>query len=206
MVHKAESGGAILAIQVPDPQVRARLEAFLAELARWNRAYNLTATRDPGQIVTRHVLDSLAIAPLMRGRVLDVGAGAGFPSVPLALAQPALAVTALDSNGKKARFLRHVQRTLHIPNLVVAETRVEQFQPEQPFDVIVSRAFGALGELVRLTKNLLAPAGEWVAMKGKLDSQELAGIPDEVEIREKRRLRVPGLNEERHAIIAARRK
>jgi 16S rRNA (guanine527-N7)-methyltransferase len=197
------SGGDILAVQVPDPLVRARLAAFLAELIKWNRAYNLTATRDAGEIVTRHVLDSLALLPLLHGRVLDVGSGAGFPAVPLALARPDLDVTALDSNGKKARFLRHVQRTLEIPNLAIVESRVEHFRPAQPFDVVVSRAFGALGEFFALTKNLLAPAGEWVAMKGKLDSRELAGIPDDVEIREKRRLRVPGLDEERHAIIAA---
>ncbi|HZP88827.1 MAG TPA: 16S rRNA (guanine(527)-N(7))-methyltransferase RsmG [Burkholderiales bacterium] len=197
-----ESGGAILAAQVPDPLLRARLSAFLAELSKWNRAYNLTAIRDPKEIVTRHVLDSLSILPLVHGRVLDVGSGAGFPAVPLALANPELRVTALDSNGKKARFLRHVQRTLEIPNLEVVESRVESYRSDKMFDVITSRAFSALGEFIALTRHLLAPGGAWIAMKGKIDAQELAGIPDDVEIRENRRLSVPGLSEDRHAIIA----
>jgi 16S rRNA (guanine527-N7)-methyltransferase len=198
-----ESGGAILATQVTDPLVRARLEAFLAELIKWNRAFNLTAVWTPRDIVKRHFLDSLSILPLVRGRVLDAGSGAGFPAIPLALANPALQVTALDSNGKKARFLRHVQRTLQMPNLEVVEARVEHFEPAARFDIVTSRAFASLAEFFAATRNLLAPGGEWVAMKGKLDAQELAGIPDDVEIRENRRLRVPGLDEERHAVIAA---
>ena len=176
---------------------------FLAELEKWNRAYNLTAVRKLRDMIPRHVLDSLAVLPLMRGRVLDVGSGAGFPAVPLALANPKLQVTALDSNGKKARFLRHVQRTLKLENLQVAEVRLESFAPPAPFDVITSRAFASLEEFLDQTRHLLAPGGQWVAMKGKLDAQELAGIPDDLEIRENRRLRVPGLDEERHAIIAA---
>jgi 16S rRNA (guanine527-N7)-methyltransferase len=205
MALTTKSGGAILATQVPDPQLRARLEAFLAELIKWNRAYNLTAIRDPKEIVTKHFLDSLAILPLMRGRVLDVGSGAGFPAIPLALAHRDLAVTALDSNGKKARFLRHVQRTLEIPNLEVIESRVESYRPEKLFDVITSRAFASLGEFVVSTRNLLATSGAWIAMKGKIDAQELAGIPGDVQIRENRRLSVPGLNEDRHAVIAVMR-
>ena len=202
---RTESGGAILAIQVPDPQIRARLQVFLAELIKWNRAYNLTAIRTPGEIVTRHFLDSLAILPLVRGRVLDVGSGAGFPAIPLALADAKLHVAALDGNGKKARFLRHVQRTLEIPNLEVIESRVEDFSPAQRFDVVTSRAFASLADFFGATKNLLATGGEWVAMKGKLDAQELAGIPDDVKIRENRRLSVPGLKEDRHAVIAVMR-
>ena len=176
---------------------------FLAELEKWNRAFNLTAVRKISDMIPRHVLDSLAVLPLMRGRVLDVGSGAGFPAIPLALADPALQVTALDGNGKKARFLRHIQRSLKLKNLEVAEARVESFEVSAPFDVITSRAFASLDEFLRRTRHLLAPGGQWVAMKGKLDAQELAGIPDDIEIRENRRLRVPGLGEERHAIIAA---
>lgn len=176
--------------------------AFLAELLQWNRAFNLTAIRHPKEIVTKHFLDSLAILSLVRGRVLDVGSGAGFPAIPLALANARLHVVALDSNGKKARFLRHVQRTLQIPNLEVIESRVESYRPEKLFDTITSRAFGALAEFVEATRHLLAPGGEWVAMKGKLDTAELAGIPDDVKIRENRRLSVPGLEDQRHAVIA----
>lgn len=188
-----------------DPQVRGRLAVFMAELVKWNRAYNLTAIRDEGEIIVKHFLDSLAILPLVHGRVLDVGSGAGFPAIPLALANRDLDVTALDSNGKKARFLRHVQRTLEIPNLEVIESRVETFQPASRFDVITSRAFASLGEFVESTRHLLAPGGAWIAMKGKIDAAELAGIPDDVKIRENRRLSVPGLKEDRHAVIVVTR-
>ena len=185
---------------------------YVAELQKWNAAYNLTAVRNPTEMVTRHLLDSLSLLPLLvpesrvpgpESRLLDVGSGAGLPAIPLALADPGLQVTALESNGKKARFLRHVQRTLKLPNLEVVESRAEAFQPAAPFDIIVSRAFASLADFFKLTGHLLAPGGQWVAMKGKLDPQELAGVPAGVEIRESRRLNVPGLREERHAIIAA---
>lgn len=187
---------------INDPALGKRLLDFLRELVKWNRVYNLTAIRQPAEIVTRHFLDSLAILPLVKGRLVDVGSGAGFPAIPLALARPGLAVTALDSNGKKARFLRHVQRTLEIPNLEVVELRVEEFRPADPFDVVASRAFASLADFVEATRHLVAPGGQWVAMKGKLDAGEIAGIPGDVQIRENRRLKVPGLSEERHAIIA----
>jgi 16S rRNA (guanine527-N7)-methyltransferase len=183
-------------------ELRERLLFFLDELQRWNRAYNLTAIRDPGEMATKHVLDSLAILPLVRGRVLDAGSGAGLPAIPLALADAALQVTALDSNGKKARFLRHIQRALNLSNLEVAEARAESFAPAAPFDVITSRAFASLADFFSATRHLLAAGGQWVAMKGKLDPQELAAIPAGIEIRETRRLRVPGLAEDRHAVIA----
>lgn len=178
------------------------LLAYQDELLRWNQAYNLTAIREPRGMVVRHLLDSLAILPLMRGRVLDVGSGAGLPAVPLAIVAPGLAISALDSNGKKARFLRHVQRSLKLDNLEVLETRVEKLAADPLYDTITSRAFASLAEFVELTRKLLAPSGQWVAMKGKLEPAELAGIPADVEIKETRRLRVPGLNEERHAVVA----
>ena len=197
------AGLAALGLEVKELQ--AQLLSFLDELSRWNRVYNLTAIRDRDEMVVKHVLDSLSILPLVRGLVLDVGSGAGLPAIPIAIAAPQLQVTALDSNGKKARFLRHVQRTLKLANLEVAETRVEAFSPPEKFDVVVSRAFASAADFFKLTGHLLAPGGQWVAMKGKLDPQELAGIPAGIEIRESRRLKVPGLAEERHAIIAAKR-
>jgi 16S rRNA (guanine527-N7)-methyltransferase len=176
---------------------------YLGELQKWNAAYNLTAVRDPAAMVTRHLLDSLAVLPLVRGHVLDVGSGAGLPAIPLAIANPVLAVTALDSNGKKTRFMRHAQRTLALKNLEVVEKRVEEFEGG-PFDCIVSRAFAALDEFFDKTAHLLAPAGVWLAMKGKLDAQELGRLPATVQIRETHRLRVPGLDEDRHVIIACK--
>ena len=175
---------------------------YLDELEKWNGAYNLTSVRDPAEMVTRHLLDSLTLLPLVKGYVLDVGSGGGLPAFPLAIANPALRVTALDSNGKKARFMRHAQRNLALSNLEVAEARAENFE-SQFFDCVVSRAFSSLAEFFDKTAHLLAPAGVWVAMKGKLGDAELAAVPAHIEIRETHRLRVPGLDEERHAIIAA---
>ena len=186
-----------------DPALAGPLLKYLGELVQWNKAYNLTAVRDPAEMVTRHLLDSLSVLPLITGRVLDIGSGAGLPGIPLALANPALHVTLLDSNGKKARFLRHALRALKLKNADVAEARAEQFQPAQPYDTVISRAFASLAEFCTVAGRLCVPGGRLVAMKGKLDPQEVAALPAEFEIKDTRRLRVPGLDEERHAIIAA---
>jgi 16S rRNA (guanine527-N7)-methyltransferase len=187
---------------------------YQAELLKWNGAYNLTAIRDPEESVTKHLLDSLSVLPLLNDpalalpgpRLLDVGAGAGLPGLVLAIANPALRVTTLDSNGKKTRFMRHAVRILKLENVEVEEGRVEAFQPEQRFDCIVSRAFASLNDFFDKTTHLLAGGGVWVAMKGKLDAKEAAEIPADVEIRESHRLHVPGLNEDRHAIVATLKK
>ena len=179
-----------------------RLLAFQAELEKWNFAYNLTAIRDPAEMVTRHLLDSLALRPLLAGRVLDVGAGAGLPCIPLAIIAPDLHLTGLDSNGKKARFMRHVQRTLNLANFEVIEGRVEEVPASGGYNIVTSRAFASLVDFFTLTRHLLTADGQWVAMKGKLDAQEQAAIPADVEIVEVRRLSVPGLHEARHAVIA----
>lgn len=192
-----------------DDAAQQMLLRYLDEMARWNTAYNLTAIRKAGDMVIRHLLDSLALLPILQKlpgypslRLLDVGAGAGLPGIPLAIAAPQLAVTVLDSNGKKARFMRHAQRTLALVNVEVAELRVEAFSPPAPYNVIVSRAFASLADFVGATQPLLADGGVWVAMKGKLDAAELAAVPAVVDIRETPRLQVPGLGEERHAVIA----
>lgn len=178
------------------------LLVYLAELQKWNAAYNLTAIRDPDEMVVKHLLDSLVLLPHVEGRLLDVGAGAGLPGIPLAIANPGLDVTVLDSNGKKVRFMRHAVRTLGLANVTVAEARAEAFRAEQPFGCIVSRAFASLADFFSGTEALLAPGGQWVAMKGKLDPEELAAVPARFVIRGTHRLQVPGLDEERHAVIA----
>jgi len=188
-----------------DPALAQPLLAYLGQLVRWNEAYNLTAVTDPAEMVTRHLLDSLVILPFVKGaRLLDVGAGAGLPGIPLALANPSLRVTLLDSNGKKTRFLRHVQRTLALANVEVVEARAEAYRPDAPFDAVVSRAFSALGEFVRLTAHLGAPDGQWLAMKGKLAAAEQHDLPAGFTIMDAPRLQVPGLAEERHLVIVAR--
>ncbi|MES2684445.1 MAG: 16S rRNA (guanine(527)-N(7))-methyltransferase RsmG [Pseudomonadota bacterium] len=182
-----------------------RLLAFQTELEKWNFTYNLTAIRDPHEMVTRHLLDSLSLLPLLRGRVLDVGAGAGLPCIPLAIAAPELHLTGIDSVGKKVRFMRHAQRSLGLSNFEPLEGRVEDLPATLQFDTITSRAFASLADFFMLTRHLLAADGQWVAMKGKLTADELAGIPPDVEIIETRNLSVPGLKEARHAVIAKKR-
>jgi len=182
--------------------VRARLLAYLDELVAWNRAYNLTAVRDPMAMVVRHLLDSLAVLPHIDGQgpLLDVGAGAGLPGLVLAIARPGLAVTTLDSNGKKVRFMRHAVRTLDLADVQVAEARVERWDPPQPFAQIVSRAFASLTDFVESTRHLLAPDGTWLAMKGQLDPAEQAALPSFAAISSITALSVPGLDEARHLI------
>jgi 16S rRNA (guanine527-N7)-methyltransferase len=188
--------------------LHAPLMRYRDELAHWNAAYNLTAVRDPAEMVTRHLLDSLALLPALHDvpitRLLDVGSGAGLPGIPLALARPEWHVTVLDSNGKKARFLRHAVRTLALAHVEVVEARAEAHAPAEPYDAIVSRAFGALGEFITATADLLAPGGHWLAMKGRLDDNERAAIPPFVSEPRVVRLPVPGLREERHLVIVRR--
>lgn len=190
-----------------------RLLRYLAELSKWNAAFNLTAVRAPEAMVVRHLLDSLATLPvadaLLDGRkapaVLDIGSGAGLPAIPLAIARPQWRVVALDSNGKKTRFMRHAQRTLGLEGFAVVEGRCEDYRPEAAFDVLVSRAFAALGEFLRLSAHLGAPGAYWLAMKGRLDNEEMKGLPEDFELQRIVELQVPQLDEQRHVLVAARR-
>jgi 16S rRNA (guanine527-N7)-methyltransferase len=197
------------ALSLP-PALAAPLDAYLAELEKWNGAYNLTAVRDRTEMVTRHVLDSLAIAPVIARlaqeiaaptplRLLDVGSGAGLPGIPLAIAHPAWHITLLDSNGKKARFQRHAQRTLGLTNVEVVEARVESWQAPQPFPLIVSRAFASLA--VGGTAHLLAGNGRWLAMKGKVADSELESLPSGIALEHHFPLTVPGLREARSLLV-----
>ena len=187
-----------------DPALAGPLLKYLGELVLWNKTYNLTSVRDPAEMVTRHLLDSLVMLPHVEGRTVDVGSGAGLPGIPVAIANPALHVTLLDSNGKKARFLRHVQRALPLTNVEVVEARAEAFTPPARFDSVVTRAFGSLREFLELTASLGADRGRWLAMKGKLDRKELADVPPGFRVEQEMQLAVPGLDEQRHLIIATR--
>jgi 16S rRNA (guanine527-N7)-methyltransferase len=179
-----------------------RLERYLALLEKWNRVYNLTAIREPERMVTHHLLDSLAILPYLRGRrILDVGSGAGLPGIPLAIAAPALAVTLLDSNHKKAAFLQQAVAELRLANATVVVERVESWQSDARFDTIVSRAFADLGEFVAASARLLAPGGIIAAMKGVLPHDELERLPAGFRVREVVKLDVPLLDAERHLVL-----
>jgi 16S rRNA (guanine527-N7)-methyltransferase len=167
---KLEAGFLALGLQLDT----APFLNYLKLLKQWNRAYNLTAVRDMESMVSRHILDSLAILPWMRGQNwLDVGTGPGLPGIPLALACPDATITLLDSNGKKTRFLREVVRTLALAHVSVVESRVEAYHPSQRFDTVVSRAFSAIEPMVENTRHLMNTQGLWLAMKGQIPNNEL---------------------------------
>lgn len=180
------------------------LLAYLGLLQKWNRAFNLTAVRDPRVMVSRQLLDSLSIQRWLSGpRVLDVGSGAGLPGIPLAILNPDHAFVLLDTNSKKTRFLRQVWLELKLGNVEVEQARVEQFQPSEPFQCIVSRAFAPLPKIVALTGHLLAADGRWLAMKGRVPESELAGLaaPHDVQTYP---LQVPGEGAARHLVLIQR--
>jgi len=196
------AGLSALSLALDDAAIE-RLLDYVALLERWNAAYNLTAVRDPAEMVTRHLLDSLAIAPHVTGATLaDLGSGAGLPGIPLAIAAPERDVLLVDSNGKKARFLREAVRKLALAKTRVAESRVENV--EGTFDCITARAFASLGDMLAWGGHLLAPNGRWLALKGRFPDDELAGIPEAFDVEKTIELNVPGLDAERHLVILKR--
>ena len=182
------------------------LLAYLALLARWNATYNLTAIRDPRDMVAKHLLDSLAMQPFVRGlrTLADLGTGPGLPGIPLAIATPALQVTLVESNGKKARFLREAARQLGLGNVRVAESRIEAFRPGTHFDAITARALATLPLILELGGHLPGPAGRLLAMKGVVPDEEIATLPAGWRLAAVHPLRVPGLDAERHLVEVAR--
>lgn len=178
-------------------QQQEQLLDYLGLLVKWNKVYNLTAVRDPDQMISRQLLDSLSILPWVRGRrVLDVGTGAGLPGVPLAIACPGTAFTLLDSNGKKTRFVRQAVAQLGLENVEVVHERIEKLVGGERFDRITSRAFASLQDFIGATRHLLAREGRWLAMKGLADRQE-GQLPEGVHI-DRHPLSVPGCEAERH--------
>ncbi len=183
------------------PAIETRLLDYLRLLEKWNRAYNLTAVRDPQEMVGRHLLDSLTVLPYVKGpRVLDVGTGAGLPGIPLALALPALHFTLLDSNAKKTRFVTQAAHALGLANVTVVHARAEQFQPPERFDTVIARALASIPDMLAATRHLCASGGRWLAMKGVFPQEELAGIPADYAA-EAKSLKIPGLAAARHVVI-----
>ncbi len=194
-----------LGVLALDPALAKPLLAYLALLDRWNRTYNLTAIRDPAEMVVKHLLDSLAMAPFVAGGTLaDLGTGAGLPGIPLAVANPALHVTLVESNGKKARFLREAVRTLPLPNARVAESRIEALDEPGQYDAIVARALATLPLIVQLGGHLLKPGGRLLAMKGTIPEDEIAALPAGWRVEGVHLLVVPGLIAERHLVVVER--
>jgi 16S rRNA (guanine527-N7)-methyltransferase len=195
------AGARDLGVNLEDSAAQVLLR-LLDELTRWNRAYNLTAITDRAQMLTHHLLDSVAVAPFVQGSTLaDVGTGAGFPGLPLAVIAPQRHCVLMDSNGKKQRFVAHAARTLGLANVEALHARVEEVRPAQPFDTVVARAFAALPQMLAWIAPLCGPATRVLAMKGRLPQEEIAAVGPGWAIERTVALPVPGLNEERHLVI-----
>lgn len=197
-------GAAELGIELSQTQSQLLLD-YLALLQKWNKAYNLTAVRDPDEMVSRHLLDSLSILPFVEGeRWLDVGSGGGMPGIILTIMRPDTQFLLLDSNGKKTRFLTQVKLELGLTNLKVFQGRVEAFQTETGFDGIVSRAFSSLADFTQMTRHLSHPQTRWLAMKGQYPEEELAALPVDFAVERSTRLTVPGCQGSRHLLVLRR--
>ena len=200
--ERLEHGIARLGLNLPAAAV-PRLLDYQALLERWNAAYNLTAVRDPAEMVTRHLLDSLAILPFVRGASLaDLGTGPGLPGVVLAIASPGRETLLVDSNGKKVRFLREAIRALKLDGVRAVQSRVEDVQGR--FDCITARAFASFADMLAWGGHLLAPDGIWLAMKGRQSEDELSGVPSDFVVQETHVLAVPGLDAERRLVVLGR--
>jgi 16S rRNA (guanine527-N7)-methyltransferase len=197
-------GARALGIELSDEQA-GKLVAHLDLLDDWNQRMNLTAIRDRAQQLTKHLLDSLSVRPYLRGsRVADVGSGAGFPGIPLAIVLPDVHFALIESTGKKCRFLEHVRDTLALTNVEVVQARAEAFKPTARFETVLARAVGPVADLVRVAGPLVAGGGRLLAMKGRFPEDELAKKLSGWKVAEVHRLVVPGLDEERHVVELCR--
>jgi len=192
-----------------DAALSTPLLEYVALLARWNATYNLTAVRDPREMVGKHLLDSLAMHAFVDdiaaagGSLADLGTGAGLPGIPLAIAKPGLRVVLVESNGKKVRFMREAVRKLGLANVEVVESRIEAYDAPGRFDAITARALATLPLIVALGGHLLRPGGVLLAMKGVLPDEEIAALPPGWHVRTAHVLAVPGLDAERHLVVVA---
>ena len=200
------NGARVMDICLAEAQ-RELLLGYLALLVKWNKAYNLTAVRDPAEMVSRHLLDSLSVAGFVASggsTWIDVGSGGGMPGIPMAILFPERQFTLLDSNGKKTRFLTQVKLELKLGNLEVVHSRVEAFRPEQPFAGIISRAFSSLEDFANWTRHLGGPDSRWLAMKGLHPDDELQALPADFSLESSPVLKVPGCQGQRHLLILRR--
>jgi len=209
LTRTLKEGAQALGLTLSEAQI-ARLMAYQALLAKWNKVYNLTALRDPAQMVSHHLLDSLSAVSAFAGaqRVLDVGAGGGLPGIVLAIwaaeAEPQMKITLVDTVQKKTAFLNQVKAELQLGNVTVLHARVEQLPVEQQYDVITSRAFAELKDFVTWSNHLLQQGGKYIALKGVLPQEEIDRLPAGWKVQQVQPLQVPGLDAERHLIFMER--
>jgi 16S rRNA (guanine527-N7)-methyltransferase len=188
-----------------DSAAQEKLLAYLALLAKWNRVYNLTAIREPERMLSHHVFDSLAVLPHLEGpSIADVGSGAGFPGIPLALARPQWRVALIESSHKKTAFLRQAAIDLALPNIEIREERAEAVMPRGVYDTVIARAFSDLAEFVAAAAPLCKPGGALIAMKGVHPYEEIAALPEGSRVERVIALDVPGVEAERHLVIMRR--
>lgn len=204
LVASLEAGMQSMAIDYSAEQ-RDQLLAYLQLLITWNRAYNLTAIRDPAEMVKLHLLDSLTVLPHIQGqRLIDVGTGAGLPGIPLAIMCPDRHFTLLDSNGKRTRFLFQARCKLGLANVSEIQSRVEEHRPDRGYDAVLSRAFTSVADMVNKCAHLLTTDGLFLAMKGKFPQSELSEVGKAYKVDVSHTLQVPGVEGERHLIVISR--
>jgi 16S rRNA (guanine527-N7)-methyltransferase len=194
------AGAGELGVMLDDRQLGQLME-LINELAEWNQRFNLTAIDDPVQVVRKHLLDSLSIYHHLCGRrIADVGSGAGFPGLPLAVAAPSHEFTLIEATGKKALFLEHARSKLSLANVTIVNLRAEQFKPRERFDSVIARALGKLNDFVRVAGHLVARGGALLAMKGQEPHEELGKLSKGWRVKAIHRLTVPGLDAQRHLV------
>ncbi len=198
------AGAQDLGIVMDDKQA-SRLLKLLAEVLEWNERFNLTAITEPAEMLRKHLLDSLSIHSHLHGqRIADVGAGAGFPGLPLAILNPGRHFSLIESTGKKARFLEHVVSSLELVNVTVVNSRAEAWNPVIPFDSVVARALGKVGEFIRVAGHLCGRRGRLLAMKGQYPQAELESLPGGWKLLAVHEIQVPGLDAARHLVELGR--
>jgi 16S rRNA (guanine527-N7)-methyltransferase len=202
LAEQIRTGIAAMDLELPGSAM-AKFEQHLDLIAKWNRVHNLTAVREPSQMVTLHIMDSLSVLPHVSGAatLLDVGTGAGLPGIPLAIARPAMRVTLLDSSHKKCSFLQQAKTELGLDNVEVVCDRVENWKAGGQFDVVVSRAFSDLADFVEQAKHVVAPGGRLMAMKGVYPFDEITRLPSSHRVAQVIELRVPRLEASRHVVL-----
>ncbi|MGX9419338.1 16S rRNA (guanine(527)-N(7))-methyltransferase RsmG [Vibrio sp. RC27] len=186
---------------------RDQLVGYVELLNKWNKAYNLTSVRDPMEMLIRHIMDSIVVSPYLNGeRIIDVGTGPGLPGIPLAIMNPDKSFHLLDSLGKRIRFIKQVLHELRISNVTTVQSRVELFQPDEKFDVVLSRAFASMSDMVSWCQHLpKSKSGIFLALKGQMPRDEIEHLPNWCCVTEVKALAVPELEGERHLVVLSRR-